>query len=83
MSASEAVVEVAFLPSGGGMGHLNPFLKIAALLLQYGCKVTFITRKSSLSPPLRFALFTDFNLIPMHIRQTVIIITKIINVNKS
>ena len=48
MSASEAVVHVAFLPSAG-MGHLNPCLRLAAVFLRYGCKVTLITPKPTVS----------------------------------
>ncbi|XP_020207450.1 UDP-glycosyltransferase 708D1 [Cajanus cajan] len=48
MSAPESVVHVAFLPSAG-MGHLNPCLRIAALFLRHGCKVTLITPKPTVS----------------------------------
>ncbi|KOM54610.1 hypothetical protein LR48_Vigan10g050200 [Vigna angularis] len=48
MSASEAVVHVGFLPSAG-MGHLNPCLRLAAVFLRQGCKVTLITPKPTVS----------------------------------
>ncbi|KAG4991819.1 hypothetical protein JHK87_025276 [Glycine soja] len=48
MSSSEGVVHVAFLPSAG-MGHLNPFLRLAATFIRYGCKVTLITPKPTVS----------------------------------
>lgn len=48
MSVSERVVHLAFLPSAG-IGHLNPCLRIAALFLRYGCKVTLITPKPTVS----------------------------------
>ena len=48
MSGSEGVVHVAFLPSAG-MGLLNPCLRIEALFLCYGCKVTLITPKPTVS----------------------------------
>ncbi|KAL2328339.1 hypothetical protein Fmac_021766 [Flemingia macrophylla] len=48
MSSSESVVHVAFLPSAG-MGHLNPFLRIATLFLRHGCKVTLIIPKPVVS----------------------------------
>ncbi|RDY09488.1 UDP-glycosyltransferase 708D1, partial [Mucuna pruriens] len=41
MSGSEPLLHFAFLPSAG-IGHLNPCLRIAALFLCYGCKVTLI-----------------------------------------
>ncbi|CAJ1952331.1 unnamed protein product [Sphenostylis stenocarpa] len=76
MSVSEAVAHVAFLPSAG-MGHLNPFLRLAALFLRYGCKVTLIIAKPmvSLAESNLISCFCssfphqvtqiDFNLIPM------------------
>ncbi|CAJ1952327.1 unnamed protein product [Sphenostylis stenocarpa] len=48
MSASEAVVHVAFFPSAS-MGHLNPFLRLAALFIRYGCKVTIVIPKPTLT----------------------------------
>ncbi|RDY12992.1 UDP-glycosyltransferase 708D1, partial [Mucuna pruriens] len=48
MSASEPVVHLAFLPSAG-TGHLNSCLRTAALFLRYGCKVTLITPKPTVS----------------------------------
>ncbi|KAK7314793.1 hypothetical protein VNO77_33321 [Canavalia gladiata] len=48
MSGSEPIVHLAFLPSAG-MGHLNPCLRTAALFLRYGCKITLITPKPTIS----------------------------------
>ncbi|KAJ7953880.1 Glycosyltransferase [Quillaja saponaria] len=39
---SDSVVHVALFPSAG-IGHLNPFLRFAALLVQRHCQVTLIT----------------------------------------
>ncbi|KAL9324319.1 hypothetical protein ACSQ67_009176 [Phaseolus vulgaris] len=76
MSASEAVVHVALLPSAG-MGHLNPCLRLAAVFLRHGCKVTLITPRPTVSIAesniiSRFCSFfphqvtqIDFNLIPL------------------
>nr|QLF98869.1 2-hydroxyflavanone C-glycosyltransferase [Landoltia punctata] len=40
--APAAVPHVALLPSSG-MGHLTPFLRLAAALASHGCVITFIT----------------------------------------
>ncbi|XP_027359107.1 UDP-glycosyltransferase 708D1-like [Abrus precatorius] len=48
MSDSEPIVHLAFLTSAG-MGHLNPCLRIAALFLKHGCRVTLITPKPTVS----------------------------------
>ncbi|KAK7364189.1 hypothetical protein VNO80_12671 [Phaseolus coccineus] len=48
MSVPEPAVHLAFLISAG-MGHLNPALRLAAVFLRYGCKVTLITPKPTLS----------------------------------
>ena len=42
------VAHVAFLPSSG-LGHLNPCLRTAELFLRYGCKLTLITPKPTVS----------------------------------
>ncbi|KAJ4822512.1 hypothetical protein Tsubulata_046912 [Turnera subulata] len=41
-SGSDRRLHVALLPSAG-MGHLTPFLRLAASLLNHGCQVTLIT----------------------------------------
>ncbi|KAK8470406.1 hypothetical protein PHAVU_004G138400 [Phaseolus vulgaris] len=48
MSVPEAGVHVGFL-SSAGMGHLNPCLRLAAVFLRHGCKVTLFTPKPTLS----------------------------------
>lgn len=50
MSSSDEsfVAHVAFLPSSG-LGHLNPCLRTAELFLRYGCKITLITPKPTIS----------------------------------
>ncbi|CAI8593412.1 unnamed protein product [Vicia faba] len=50
MSSSKEsfVAHVAFLPSAG-LGHLNPCLRTAELFLRYGCKLTLITPKPTIS----------------------------------
>ncbi|XP_061368028.1 UDP-glycosyltransferase 708G1-like [Gastrolobium bilobum] len=45
---SDDVVHVALLPSAG-MGHLTPFLRLAAMLLHHHCKVTLITPHPTVS----------------------------------
>jgi len=75
---------VAFLPSGGGMGHLNSFLKIAVVWFQSHFHHSQIQSFSSwVKPRLSVLLFLQTSTSSLCIRQTVIIITKIINVNKS
>ncbi|KAI4347379.1 hypothetical protein L6164_008195 [Bauhinia variegata] len=45
---AEGVVHVGLLPNAG-MGHLTPFLRLAALLLKHNCKVTLITPQPTVS----------------------------------
>ncbi|CAL5184913.1 unnamed protein product [Lathyrus oleraceus] len=47
-SKESYVAHVAFLPSAG-LGHLNPCLRRAELFLRYGCKLTLITPKPTIS----------------------------------
>ncbi|CAK8532325.1 unnamed protein product [Lathyrus sativus] len=47
-SIESYVAHVAFLPSAG-LGHLNPCLRTAELFLRYGCKLTLITPKPTIS----------------------------------
>ncbi|KAL1317521.1 hypothetical protein HN51_069774 [Arachis hypogaea] len=48
MSSSPCVAHVALLPSAG-MGHLTPFLRLAAMLCHHHCYVTLITPKPTVS----------------------------------
>ncbi|XP_057759314.1 UDP-glycosyltransferase 708G1-like [Arachis stenosperma] len=48
MSSSSCVAHVALLPSAG-MGHLTPFLRLAAMLCHHHCHVTLITPKPTVS----------------------------------
>ncbi|KAK8508081.1 hypothetical protein V6N13_055535 [Hibiscus sabdariffa] len=66
MSDSDAIpshVHVAFLPSSG-MGHLLPFLRLAAALIRHRCSVTLITTHPIVSSAESQAISTFLSAFP-------------------